>query len=157
MRPRVFFLVTGLILAHLVLHVAFGFGRLAPDLLIVALLVGSRSLSMRMGAALGFVLGLVEDAFSTLSFGANVFAMTVAGALGSRTRDFFVGGSVPFLAIYFLLGKWVRDLLVWTVSDPAGRPVFNDHVLVESPILALYAAAAGVLARLLFARGPLRR
>ena len=157
MNLRVLLLCTGLTLAHLLLHIALGLGKIAPDLAVVALLLASRALGGAGGAATGFLLGLLEDAFSVASFGANVFAMSVVGALASRTRGLFVGDSIRFLAVFLVLGKWGRDLLVWTVSDPGGRAPFNDSMLVEAPLLALYAAAAGLVARLLFARGPLSR
>ena len=157
MNLRVSLLCVGLILAHLLLHVALGLGKIAPDLAIVALLLASRALGSAGGAATGFVLGMLEDAFSVITFGANVFAMSVVGALAARTRELFVGDSIPFLAVFFVLGKWGRDLLAWLVSDPGSRAPFNDAMLVEGPLLALYAAAAGLLARLLFARGPLSR
>ena len=157
MSLRVFLLCTGLVVTHLLLHVALGLGKVAPDLAVVALLLASRSLGSAGGAATGFVLGLLEDAFSVVSFGANVFAMSVVGALGARTRDLFVGDSIPFLAVFLAIGKWGRDVLVWVVSDLGSRAPFNHFVLVESPLLALYAAAAGLVARLVFARGPLSR
>ena len=157
MNLRVFLLCTGLVVSHLMLHVALGLGKVAPDLAVVALLLASRALGSAGGAATGFFLGLLEDAFSVGSFGANVFAMSVVGALATRTRELFVGDSIPFLAIYLVLGKWGRDVLAWVVSDPGSRPPFNDFALIESPLLALYAAAAGLMARLIFARGPLSR
>lgn len=157
MNLRVFLLCAGLIVTHLMLHVALGLGKVAPDLAVVALLLASRALGSAGGAATGFFLGLLEDAFSVASFGANVFAMSVVGALAARTRELFVGDSIPFLAVFLALGKWARDIVVWVVTDPNTRDPFNDAMLVEGPLLALYAAAAGLLARLLFARGPLSR
>lgn len=157
MRLRLFLICAGLVVTHIALQVAFSAGPAAPDLLVVALLLASRSLGSAGGAALGFVLGLLEDAFAVISFGANVVALTVVGALGARTRDFFVGHSIPFLAVFLTLGKWVRDVLAWTASDPASRPPWGELALVESPLLALYAAAAGLVVRLLFFRRPLVR
>ena len=157
MNLRVLLLCVGLIMTHLLLHVALGLGKVAPDLGVVALLLASRALGSAGGAATGFVLGLLEDAFSVGSFGANVFAMSVTGAVAARTRELFVGDSIPFLAVFLALGKWGRDMLVWAVSDPGSRAPFNDAMLMEGPMLALYAAAAGLFARLLFARGPLSR
>ena len=157
MRVRLLLLFTGLIVTHLMLKVALALGPVVPDLLVVALLLASRSLGSAGGAALGFVLGLLEDAFTAISFGANVFALTVVGALGARTRDFFVGDSIPFLAVFFTLGKWGRDLLAWVASDPASRPPLDDLALLESPVMGLYAAAAGLLVRLLFIRRPVNR
>ena len=157
MRLRLFLLCTALVVTHLVLHVALELGPVAPDLVVVALLLASRSLGGSGGAVLGFVLGLMEDAFAVISFGANVFALTVVGALGARTRDFFVGDSIPFLAVFFTLGKWSRDLLAWTASDPAARPPLDDLALVQSPLLGLYAAAAGLVVRFLFIRRGMNR
>ena len=144
--------VVGLVIAHLVLRVGFGLQNEAPDLLVLALLLASRSLSLRAGAALGFVLGLIEDAFSMLSFGASVFAMTLVGTMGAQVRHLFVGRSIFFQSTYFFLGKWARDLLAWIVSDVDSRKVFFDHIFIESPLMALYVTVIGVAARLLFPR-----
>lgn len=156
MTPRVAFLVLGLVITHLLLRVALGLGNEAPDLFLVAVLIGSRYLGLRTGAALGFALGLVEDAFSMLSFGATVFALTVLGAVGAQSRYFFVGNSVAFLVSYLALGKWLRDLLAWLVSDTATRNAFRDHMLFESPLMAVYASVAGTAMSWLVLRGSVR-
>lgn len=153
MTVRVVVLTAGLILMHLVLHVALGFGREAPDLFVVALLLASRSMNVRSGAVLGMLLGLLEDAYSMTSFGSNVMAMTVLGMAGAKSRDLFVGDSKSFLATFFLLGAWVRIALVWAVTESAARPVLDQGLLVESVLMALYAASVGTLLRLLFLRG----
>ncbi|MGI9625195.1 MAG: rod shape-determining protein MreD [Longimicrobiales bacterium] len=134
----------GLMLAHLVLHVGFGWGRGAPDLFTLTLLIASRRLHVGAAAGVGFGLGLIEDAFSALSFGANTFAMTVTGVLGSRSRDFLVGDSLNFLFFYFLAGKWTRDILVWIVSEAAVRTSLPTRVFLEAPVAGLYMAVIGV-------------
>lgn len=149
--------MVGLIVAHLLFRVGFGLQNQVPDLMLLALLLASRSLSIRAGAALGFVMGLVEDSFSMLSFGASVFAMTVVGTVGAQVRHLFVGRSILFQSTYFFLGKWLRDLLAWLVSDSASRQGFLDLVLIESPLMALYVAATGVAIRFLMARKDNRR
>ena len=156
MTPRVVALVLGLIVTHLLLRVALGLGNEAPDLFLLAVLIGSRYLGLRAGAALGFALGLVEDAFSMLSFGATVFALTVLGAVGSQSRHFFVGNTVSFLVSYLAVGKWLRDLLAWLVSDPATRNAFWDHMLFESPLMAVYASVVGTAISWLILKGPAR-
>lgn len=156
MTLRVAALIVGLVVAHLLLRVALGLGNEAPDLLLVAVLIGSRHLGLRAGAALGFALGLLEDAFSMLSFGATVFALTVLGAVGAQSRFFFVGNSVSFLVGYLALGKWLRELLAWLVSDPATRSALGDHVLFESPLMAVYASVVGTAISWLVLRGSAR-
>lgn len=153
MTLRVVVLTVGLILMHLVLHVALGLGREAPDLFVVALLLASRSMNVRSAAALGMLLGLLEDAYSMTSFGSNVLAMTVLGMAGAKSRDLFVGDSKSFLATFFLLGAWLRIAIAWAVTDSAVRADLDQRLLVESVLLALYAASLGILLRLLFLRG----
>lgn len=138
--------VVVLVVLHFILHLGLGLGREAPDLLAVALLVGAREMRMGAGAALGFGFGLLEDAFSLLAFGANTVAMTVVGAAGARTRDFFVGDSVLFVASYLFAGKWLRDLVFWLVIGDGLRGPFNEAMLVEAGLAALYAAIVGVIA-----------
>ena len=85
---RIWLLFAGLALMHLLLHVGFGIGRAAPDLLTVALLLGAREVGMGRAAGMGLLFGLLEDALSVLSFGANSVAMTIVAALmlGLRPR-----------------------------------------------------------------------
>jgi len=142
---RVWFLVAGLALLHLLLHVGFGIGRAAPDLLTVALLLGARELGMGRAAGLGLFLGLLEDALSVLAFGANSLAMTIVAALGAVTKDLFVGDSTLFLVSYFLIGKWTRDLVHWLVAGEALRQPFVDHVVVQGLTGGAYAAVVGLL------------
>ena len=141
---RVWLLFAGLALTHLLLHVGFGIGRAAPDLLTVALLLGAREMGMGRAAGMGLFFGLLEDALSLLSFGANSVAMTIIAALGAVTRDLLVGGSVFFLVSYFLLGKWLRDLVYWFMVDESLRQPFVDQVLIQGLIGGLYAAVVGV-------------
>ncbi|MDE2655656.1 MAG: rod shape-determining protein MreD [Gemmatimonadetes bacterium] len=156
MNVREATVVAGLIVAHLLLRIGFGLQNAAPDLMLLALLLASRSLSLGGGALVGFCLGLLEDAFSMLSFGASVFALTLVGTMGAQVRHMFVGRSIFFQSTYFFLAKWVRDLLAWLVSNPDSRDVFVDHVLIESPVAALYVAAAGLSVRYLFLKDSAR-
>jgi rod shape-determining protein MreD len=138
--------VAALVLLHFLLHLGLGLSGEAPDLSTVALLVAVRAVRTGTGAALGFVLGLLEDAFSVLSFGANALAMTVVGAVGARTRDLFVGDSLLFLASYLFIGKWIRDLLHWIVVGEGLREPFVQVMLVEGTVAAAYATVAGLVA-----------
>jgi len=144
-RVRVWIVVASLVVLHFVLHVGFGLGPAAPDLLTVALLIGARETGLGTAAGLGLAFGLLEDALSVLSFGANSVAMTVVGTAGGVSRDLFVGDSLVFLASYFWIGKWVRELLRWVVVREELRHPFVDQILVQAPIGGLYAAAVGVV------------
>lgn len=141
----VWVVVGGLFVLHFLLHVGLGIGGAAPDLLTVALLLAAREVGMGWGAGVGLLFGLLEDALSVLSFGANSVAMTMLGLAGATTRDLFVGDSLVFLVSYFVLGKFFRDLLHWVVVGGALREPFVSHVLVEGLLGGLYAAAVGIL------------
>ena len=147
MKPplRIWGVVGFLILLHFGLHLSLGLAESAPDLLIVALLIAAREVEIGGGAALGFFLGLLDDAFSVLAFGANTFAMTLVGMGGARTRDLFVGDSLFFLASYLVLGKWMRDLLHWVAVGEGLRESFVDTMLIQSPISAAYAGVVGLV------------
>jgi rod shape-determining protein MreD len=143
-RRRVWIVVATLVVLHFFLHVGLGLGPVAPDLLTLALLIGARALGPGAAAGMGLGFGLLEDALSVLSFGANAVAMTALGAFGSLTRDLFVGDSLVFLVSYFVLGKWLRDLMHWLmVSEPLRRP-FLDQVLLQGFVGGAYAAVVGI-------------
>ncbi|HEX9885764.1 MAG TPA: rod shape-determining protein MreD [Longimicrobiales bacterium] len=135
-----------LVVVHFFLHLGLGLGPEAPDLLTVALLVAAREVSMGSAAGMGFVLGLLEDAFSVLAFGGNALAMTVVGVVGARTRDLFVGDSMVFVVSYLFLGKWVRDLIHWMVAMDGIPQSFTQAVLVQATLAAVYATAVGIVA-----------
>lgn len=136
--------VLALLAVHLLLHAGLGLGGVVPDLATVAVLAGSRMLSLRAAALTGFLVGVAEDSLAMGSFGANALAMTLLGAGGARSRDLFVGESLPFLATYMFAGKWLHDLIVWIAAGSA-RTGFAGAMLVDSPVQSLYAAAVGVV------------
>jgi len=138
--------VVGLAALHFLLHVGFGLGDVAPDLLTVALLLGVREVDVGWGAVIGLVLGLLEDAFAVLGFGASTVAMTIIGVAGARTRILFVGDSLIFLAWYLFIGKWGRDLLYWIAVGEGVRQPFVESMLIGSSVAAIYATAVGAFA-----------
>jgi rod shape-determining protein MreD len=137
--------VGGLVLLHFLLHVGLGVGRAAPDLLTLALLLAAREVRVGTAAGIGFGFGLLEDALSVISFGANAVSLTVVGVLGAVTRDLFVGDSLRFLVSYFILGKWVRDLVTWLMMGEGLRRPFVNQVLVHGFVGGVYAAAVGIV------------
>lgn len=143
-RATVWFVVAGLFLLHFLLHVGLGWGREAPDLLTVALLLAAREVDVGTAAGTGLLLGLLEDSLSVLSFGANGVAMSVVGLAGAVTRDLFVGDSLFFLVSYFVVGKFARDLVHWVVVGDAVRQPFVEHVLLQGLLGGLYAALIGI-------------
>jgi rod shape-determining protein MreD len=137
-------LVPALVVLHFLLHVGFSLQATAPDLLTLALLLAVRETGMGSGGILGFFLGLCEDAFSLLAFGASTLAMTVIGVLGARTRDLFVGDSRLFFFVYLTLGKLLKETIYWVGAGQAARGPFLDTVFVLGGLGALYVAVVGL-------------
>jgi rod shape-determining protein MreD len=150
-RPGYFVIfVALLVLLHFTLHLAFGLGTEAPDLLTVAALIAARRVRGGAAAGIGFALGLLDDSLSLNAFGASAIALTVVCYLGARSRDLFEGESVLFLLVYLFLGKWLRDVLVTLASPGTARPEGAASLLVGLPLYALYAAVAGVVAMVIY-------
>ena len=139
-----------LVVLHLVLHLSLGLGLWAPDLLTLAVLLAARQLEGGWAAGLGFGLGLLEDAVSLGAFGAGAITQTVLGFLGARSRELFVGDSLLFLSFYLFLGAWVQDALYFGIAQAVRRGEPLQALLVHAPLEALYVAAAGVVAMLVY-------
>ncbi|MGH7553227.1 MAG: rod shape-determining protein MreD [Longimicrobiales bacterium] len=149
-RPVVFIaFVAILVLLHFILHVAFGLGQGAPDLVTVAALIAARRLRGGQAAALGFVLGILDDALAITSFGASALALTVVSYLGARSRDLFEGESLLYFLVYLFLGTWLTDTIVLLVSPETLRRTATS-LLVGLPLIALWTALAGVAAVMFF-------
>ena len=143
-RPRLFWTVALLLpILHFLLRVGFGLGAWAPDLLTVGLLLVAREVRAGRAAGLGFLFGVLEDAFSVLSFGANAMALTILGILGARSRDLFMGDSLVFLVSYLALGCWTRVALHWIFSGVGARSDPWNALVIQGSVAAVYAAAAG--------------
>jgi len=135
-----------LVFAHLVLHVALGYGPYAPDLITVAVLLAARRMTAPWAGLLGLVLGLLADSFALTGFGASAVALVVVGWVGARTRDLFEGGSSAFTLAYLFLGKWLAGALYLLVSPGARAAAPRGALVTAAPLYALIAAVAGVLA-----------
>ncbi len=143
-------LVPLLVILHFLIHLGFGIGSGAPDLLTLALLLAAREVGMGWASGMGFLFGLLADSFSSLAFGASTLALTAVGIVGARTRDFFVGETFLFFFFYLAGGKWLRELLYWVVAGGGLRGPFLDHLLVDGTLAALYMAVVGILILMLF-------
>lgn len=138
--------VVVLVLAHLVLHVALGYGAGLPDFISIAVLLSARRMAGAQAALLALVLGLLADALSLTAFGATAVAFVVLSWIGVRTRDLFEGGSYLFTAFYLFLGKWLIDAIYLLVSPDARRSDGFGSLIGRMPLFALYTAIAGALA-----------
>ncbi len=137
-------LVAVLVALHFVLRIGYGLGELAPDLLLLSLLVTARFVKPGTAAGIGLFLGFLEGAMLPMTMGVSAVALVILGYVGGRTRKWFSDDNVVFLALYFFLGKWVYDGILFLFAG--ARPGMAADLLVISPLASIYAAIAGLLA-----------
>jgi hypothetical protein len=145
MRWGLWLFIVFLVVLHFILRLGLGLGHLAPDLLVVALLLAAREIRAGWAAGLGLGLGILDGSMVPFNLGASALVLTVLGFLGARTRELFAGDNFLFLALYLFVGKWLYDTLLYLVTGD----LFSSnaaYLLLISPLTALYAAAAGVVA-----------
>jgi rod shape-determining protein MreD len=135
---------------HFVLRVGLGLGVLAPDLLVVALLLASRRLRPGAAAGVGFALGLLEGAATPTVFGAASLALAVVGYLGSRSREWLAGDDPLTMVAFFFAGTMLYELLLYAVLAAQGGGGSLMALLIPATFASLYAAAAGLGASTLY-------
>jgi cell shape-determining protein MreD len=136
--------IAALVVLHFVLRIGMGLEQLAPDLLIVALLLAAREMRAGWAAGLGLLFGILDGSLVPFNLGATAVVLTLVGFFGARSREMVAGDSLIFVATYLFIGKWVFDTLLYLLTGEAFGPTAAYLVLV-SPIAALYAAAAGLV------------
>ena len=124
--------------------------RVAPDFLLLALLIYTIRARPGASAVVGFVVGLVSDALSPASFGAGALAHTVVGYLSSYAKAVFFAENLLVNGGLIFAGTWLRNLIVAIASGKFAGPQLEWELLVWSPLEALTTAAAGVLVLTLF-------
>jgi rod shape-determining protein MreD len=139
-----------LVVLYFLLRVGLGLGALAPDLLVVALLLASRRMRAGQAAGLGFLLGVLDGAAHPLTMGAGAVALSILGFLGARSREGLSGDSPVLLALYLFAGKWLYDAIVYVllIRPNLAGPV--STLLLASPLAAVYAAAVGLAAAMAY-------
>lgn len=135
--------IAALVVLHFVLRIGLGYAQLAPDLLVVALLLATREMRAGYAAGLGLLLGILDGAVVPFNLGASALVLTVLGYVGARSRDLFSGDNLVFLALYLFVGKWLYDTLLFMVTGDLFQ-TGAGYLLLVSPLTALYAAAAGL-------------
>jgi rod shape-determining protein MreD len=145
-RSPAFWVFIGvLVLLHLVLRLALNL-TFVPDLLVVALLLGSLRLSGAGPALLGLFLGILADSLTLLAFGATAVAFVVVGFIGARSRNLFEGDSYLFVAFYAFIGAWLIEAVRFLVGRMIGQPLEPFALVSEAAISALFTAIAAVVA-----------
>jgi len=149
-RWRFALFIAGLVVLHFVLRVGLGLGVLAPDLLVVALLLASRRMRPGGAAGLGFVLGVLEGSANPTVFGAASLALSVVGYLGSRSREWLAGDDPVTMVAYFFVGTLLYEALLYVLLAIMGAGGSPMALAIPALFASLYAAAVGLGASALY-------
>lgn len=139
-RARWVGVVVVLVFLHFALRPIFTTWFASPNLLVCAVLLSARGVRPGTAAALGFGLGLLEDAVAVTYFGLSTAMLTLLGYAASRTRDLFLGEEPLFMGAYLFAGTWVFEIVQ---AIPGGGSVFVHNALLRGPVSALLTAVVG--------------
>jgi rod shape-determining protein MreD len=148
-RFRVGIVVLLLIFADAYLVPSVVAGPWVPDLLLLALLLLAIRQTPGRAAVIGFIVGLVMDVLTPAHFGAGILAHVLVGWGAAWGRSVFFADNLFVNAILFLVGTWVRNLLVLVLSGTAWSELLVQ-LTIWSPLQGLSTAAVGLLVVLLF-------
>jgi rod shape-determining protein MreD len=141
-----------LVILHYTLRPLLGW-RAPMDFLVLALLLTAIRVRPALGAILGLALGVVSDSLTPDALGAGALAMTVVGYLASWLKAVFFADNIALNAFFFFLGKWLFDVLYFSVEQRLAGVELIQQLLLWSPLSAAATAIAGIL--LLFIMRPL--
>src|SRR5438874_5757953 len=142
-RYRYPIIMTVLVILQFTVRSRLGGDRIAPDFLLLALLIYTVRAEPGKGAAAGFLLGLVRDALTPASFGAGALAHTLVGFASSWAKAVFFAEHVFVKGCLFFAGTWLRNFIVLLVSGGLQSSQVASTRLVCSRLRALPAAWVG--------------
>jgi len=151
-RYRYPIILTVLVVLHFTVRSHLGDDRVAPDFLLLALLIYTIRAEPGKSAAAGFIIGLLRDAMTPVSFGAGALAHTLVGFSSSWAKAVFFAEHVFVKWCLFFAGTWLRNLIVLLVSGKLQSSQVAWELLVWSPLQGLTTALVGIVV-LWFFRG----
>jgi rod shape-determining protein MreD len=148
-RTRLVAVLGFLVVLHFALRPRLGWGQVAPDFLVLALLLYAIRSRPGRAAVAGFVAGFLLDALVPARFGAAALAHTVVGYLAAWGRAVFFPDNLFVNGAVIAVGVWIRNAIVLLASG-GHAGAMGMQLFVWSPLQALTTAAAGALVLLVF-------
>jgi rod shape-determining protein MreD len=151
-RYRFYIVLLALVALQFTVRSRLGDDRVAPDFLLLALLIYSIRAQPGRGAAAGFVVGLLRDALTPASFGAGAFAHTLVAYFSAWGKAVFFAENLFVNGCLFFAGTWFRNLALALASGQLKGGMLGWELLVWSPLQSLTTAAVGVVVLWVFRR-----
>jgi rod shape-determining protein MreD len=130
---------------------------LAPDFLLLALLLYAIRARPGAAAVLGFLVGLLSDALQPIAFGSGMLAYTCVGFLAAWGKAVFFAENLTVTAGFIFVGTLARDLLVLLWGGHLRGAALGWQLALWTPVNALATAITGVVVLVLFQRWIPRR
>jgi rod shape-determining protein MreD len=151
-KYRYLLVLAGLVALQFSVRNRLGNERIAPDFLLLALMIYTIRANPGKGAVAGLIVGLMRDALSPASFGAGALAHTLVGYLSAWGKAVFFAENLFVNGCLFFAGTWLRNLVVTLASGAIQGGQLGWELLVWSPLQSLTTAITGVLVVWLFSR-----
>lgn len=150
-RGRLWTVLGLLVILHFAVRPRLGHPAVAPDFLLLALML--YAIRSRPGAAAvaGFVVGLVGDAMTPARIGAGALAHTLVGYLAAWGRAVFFPDNLFINGLVIAFGVWVRNAIQLLASGP-GVGGLTTPLLVWAPLQAVTTALMAALVLVVFQR-----
>jgi rod shape-determining protein MreD len=124
--------------------------RVAPDFLVLALMLIATRARPGVAAVAGFVVGLITDVLTPAHFGAGALAHTIVGYLAAWGRAVFFPHNLVVNAGFFAGAVILRNLILLVASGASAASLIARDFLVSTPLQAITTAVAGTIVLLLF-------
>jgi rod shape-determining protein MreD len=126
-----------------------GYPAVAPDFLLLALMLYAIRSRPGTAALVGFLVGLAGDAVAPARVGAGALAHTLVGYLAAWGRAVFFPDNLFINGLVIALGVWVRNAVQLLASGP-GVGGLAMQLLVWSPLQAISTALTAALVLVTF-------
>jgi rod shape-determining protein MreD len=130
---------------HFGLRPWLGSPRVAPDFLLLALMIYAIRARPGRAAVVGFLVGLLSDSLNPVAFGSAMAAYSAVGFLAAWGKAVFFAENRLVAAAFFFSGVCVRDLLVLLWGGHAGGTSIVWQLGLWTPLQGLTTALVGVL------------
>ena len=149
---KVGLVLLALVLMHFTVRPLLGNDRLAPDFLLLALMLFAIRSRPANAAVAGFTVGILADALSPVAFGAGALAHTVVGYLQAWGEAIFFPDNLLVTSGFLFVGSWLRNFLVLLAGGQTRGAELFWALTAWSVGQAITTTVAGLLVLLTFRR-----
>jgi rod shape-determining protein MreD len=130
---------------HFGLRPWLGSPRVAPDFLLLALMVYAIRARPGRASIAGFLIGLLSDSLNPVAFGSAMAAYTFVGFLAAWGKAVFFAENRVVAAAFFFGGVYMRDVIVLLWGGHAGGTSIAWQLGLWTPLQGLTTALVGVV------------